>query len=214
VETTYLELENFFSTYRRVKFKKGEVILSAEEEPKGVYFLSKGYVKQYSISPTGEELILIIFKPGDFFPIIWALNETAYHYYLETITPVELFCAPREEFIRFLRSNPNIMFELTSKILTRTGGLLSRMENLVFGNAYHKIVSILSICADRFGDKTPQGVKIPFHLTHKLIGNFTGLSRETTSVEMKNLEKAGLIKYHGSTLLIKNPKALKEESLL
>lgn len=209
METTLEELSNFFSSYKHLKYKKGELLLRTEDYPKGVFYLTRGFVREFSIAPDGKELTLIIFKPGDFFPIIWALNGTAYSYYMEATTPVEVCCAPREEFVSFIKKNADIFFELTQRILVRMGGLMSRMNYLAFGNAYSKIGSIIAICAERFGDKTNDGITIQVPLTHKMIADFTGITRETASIEIKKLERSNLVHYQGRNLVVKDLSKLK-----
>lgn len=210
----FQKLGDFFAQFKRLTFKKGEIVLRADEEPRGVLFLHKGYVKLYSISQDAQELILIIFKPEDFFPMIWAINASPNSYYLEAMGHVELWQAPRGEFISFLKTNSDVLFELTSRILIRLGGLLSRMEYLVFGNAYNKVASIIAICAERFGFVDGKETIIGVPLTHKDIANLIGVARETASIEIKKLEKKGIVGYRGRHIVVKDVERLKEESIL
>lgn len=214
------KLESFFKRFRHFHYKKDETLLHAGDEPSGVFYLSKGFVRLYSISKDGEELSLIIFKPGDFFPMIWAINKTVVNYYLETMTPVELYRTSREEFRKFIKGedggdkNVDVLYEITSKIVVRLGGLLSRMEYLAFGNAYQKVASILHICAERFGESVDGSITIQVPLTHKDIASLVGVTRETASIEVKKLERKGLISFHGRHIVVKNLSNLRRESLL
>lgn len=208
------ELGFFFSQFKKLNFKKREMILRAGDEPRGVMYLKKGYVRLYAISREGEELTLIIYKPDDIFPIVWAINDLPNEYHFEAVTAAEVYRAPREKFLIFMRENPNVFFELTSKILIRFKGVLQRMEYLVFGNAYNKVASILLICAERFGGKEGSKIIIQVPLTHKDIANLLGVTRETTSLEIKKLARKGIIDYQGRLIVVKNPRALEKESLL
>ena len=213
-DTIIGKLNNFFSKFKKHHYKKGEVILRAGDSPQGVYFIDKGYVKDYTISKEGEELTLIIFKPEDFFPIRWVFNNTSNSHYFEAMTAVEIWRCPKEEFINFMVANPKIFFELTSHIATRLGGVMQRMEYLAFGNAYQKVASIIMICAERFGEKKENGWIIHIPLTHKDIAMLVGMTRETVSIEIKKLERDGIIGYHGRLLFVKNMARLRKESLL
>ena len=208
------KLNEFFSKFKRYHYKKGEVILRAGDAPQGVYFIDKGYVKDYSISKDGEELILIIFKPEDFFPMQWVFNDRPNSHYFDAMSAVELWRCPKEDFINFIEANPEIFFELTSHIVLRLGGITQRMEYLAFGNAYQKVASIIMICAERFGEKEAEKVVIQVSLTHRDIANLLGLTRETASIEIKKLERKELIAYRGRLLVVKNKKGLEQESLM
>lgn len=207
------KLALFFSQHRRLQYKRHQLIIRADDVPSGVYFLRKGYTRVYSLSESGQELTLIILKPGDVFPLIWAINDSPNTQFCETMTQVELFRAPRKDFLEFLNDNPDIVYEVLSKILVRFEGLLERMDYLVFGNAYQKVSSILVICADRFGVKKGQSIIIRVPLTHKDIANLIGLTRETTSLEIKKLENAKIIDKRGEYLIVKQIDKLKTEAL-
>ncbi|MEX2028000.1 MAG: Crp/Fnr family transcriptional regulator [Candidatus Curtissbacteria bacterium] len=206
------ELDRFFSKFRLLHFKKGEAILRPGDVPGGVFYLKKGYVRLYSVSKNGEELTLIIFKPGDLFPITWAINDTLNLYFLEAMTVVEVRKAPREGFLSFARGSPEIYFELSSRMMSRLDGLLRRMEYLVFGNAYAKVASIILICAERFGEAGRGGVAIQVPLTHNDVASLVGVTRETASVEIKKLKDRGLIANKGKKIIVKNASGLRKAS--
>lgn len=208
------KLNNFFSRFKKLSFKKGETILRADDKPGGVLYLKKGYTRLYSLSKDAQELILIIFKAEDVFPLMWAINDTPNAYYMEAITDAELYQAPKEKFLTFIKNNNEVLFELTSRILMRFGGILSRMEYAIFGHARSKVASIILICAERFGIKDKQGVIIQVPLTHQDIANLIGVARETVSIEMEALQKKGLIRHQGKYLVVKNVQKLKRESVL
>jgi len=208
------KFENFFSDFKKFFFKKGETILRADDEPKGVLYLKKGYVKLYSLSKDAQELTLIIFKAKNIFPLMWAINSTPNAYYLEAMTAVELYRAPREKFLNFIKNNSDVLFELTGRILTRFGEALNRMEYAIFGHARSKVASIILICAERFGIKHKKGIIIQVPLTHQDIASLIGVARETVSIEMEQLGGKGLIRRQGKYLVIKDIQKLKRECVL
>lgn len=212
MNNTKVSLDFLFAESRSIFYKKRGVILRPEDTPGGVFILKKGFVRLYTISESGKELTLIIFKPGDFFPVLWAINNIPNAQYLEAMTEVEVKRIPREKFIEFLKNNSKVEFEVLSKILVRLEGLLERFEYLVFGNAYQKIASILVICGERFGEKKDGKVLIKTPLTHRDIANLVGLTRETTSLEIKRLERKKIISYRGRLIVIKNVEKLQEEA--
>ena len=207
------KLGEFFYQFRQFHYKKGEVIIRPDGPPSGVFYLARGYVRLYALSESGQELDLIIFKPGDFFPMIWAFNDVNLTQYCEAMTAVEVTRCSKEEFKTFLQNNPQALWEVTSNILIRLRGLLERMEYMVFGNAYQKVASILVICAERFGIKQRNEILIRVPLTHKDIANLIGLTRETTSVELKKLERSGIISKKGGQFRIRNLEKLQNEAL-
>ena len=211
--TPQQKLNRFFSQYRLLRYKKGETFLRAGDTPAGVYFLKKGYVRLFSISSNGKELTLVIYKPGEFFPIVFTFTAKPSAYYFETLSEVEMSRVPREKFIPFIRENPDVFDEVNLHIIERFQIALRRMEYLTFGNANSKLASILLICARYFGVRSDhKEIKIPIPFTHKDIANLVGMARETVSVELKKFLDKGLIERKGRLLVIKNRNALEKEA--
>lgn len=208
------KLESLFEGGRFLTYKKKETIIRAEDVPSGVYYVKKGYVREYSVDKYGKEFSLIVFMPGDFFPVLWSLGNIPNSYYIEALTRVEVMRLPKGDFLRMLQKDQALFLEIIKKIVVRFSGLMQRSEYLVFGNAYEKVASILVILAERFGNKNKESIEIPFPVTHKDIGHMVGMTRETTSIELLKLEKKGAISYKGKKMTIINPQLLKKESLL
>lgn len=205
-------LNQFFSSFGTTTFKKGDIILSPGENSSSVFYINKGFVKAYRISEEGEELTLVILKQNDFFPMTCGINNFPNSHYFESLTPLEVFKAPQDLFLQFIKTNPEIFFELTDDILDRFGGLLTRMEYLVVSCAYTKVASTLLVCAKSFGERLGPDVVLSVPLTHKDIATLAGITRETTCLEMKKLEQKGLISRSGRLFVVKDIKKLEEES--
>ena len=205
-------LDIFFAKFKPLRYKKGEVIFRAGDQPPGIFYLKSGYVRVYSFSRSGEELTLIIFRPGDIFPVSWAINHAPSGYFVESITNAELWRVSREQFLEYVRDKPEILFELIRRMMERFLALMGRMEHLVFGNARSKVASILLICTERFGRRVDKVTVIDVPLTHNDIATLVGLSRETVSIEMKKLEKKGYVASRRRLLVVKNVKGLARES--
>jgi len=86
--------EDFYSQFQVRRYKQGETLIRADDDPQGIFCLTKGYVRQYTISRTGLELTLHILKPISYFPMVWAVNGTPNVYFFEALTPVEVGRAP------------------------------------------------------------------------------------------------------------------------
>jgi len=198
------KLEQFFSQYKSFHFKKKDTIINAQETPKGVYFIKSGNVRLYSISSEGQELTLNIFKPGSYFSMMWAIGDIPNDYYFQAMTPVEVWLAPKADLVGYLKKEPEVLFELTRRILIGLAGTLRSTELLLFGKASDKIYAVLVTLAKRFGQpgKNKETV-IQLPLTHQDIANLTGLTRETVSLEIKRLERKGTIGYQKKLIFVK-----------
>lgn len=208
------DLEIFFSKYKHISYKKRQMIIRAGDNPLGVFFIKKGYARRFIVSKDGKELTTSIYKPLDIFSLGWAIHNLQIRYFVESITPVEVYRAPKNEFLDHIINHPGASIKLISRLLNRLDAFSQRMENFVFGGARERVASILLILADRFGKKRNNGICIQIPLTHKDIASLLGMARETVSMEMKNLENKKIFSYSNRKILIKDIKQLKKESSL
>lgn len=204
------QLEQFFSKYQRLSFKKNQLIISPDHNPGGIYFLKSGLVRQYSISAKGEELTLNIFKPFSFFPMGWVLNDQTPNFYFEAMSQTEIYKAPKADFLDFLKSHPDVVFDLMKRIYTGLDGLFMRMEYMMSGNAESKLITELLIYARRFGQKTDRGIVVDLKLTQKDLAALSGIARETVSRLIKSLHEKGLVSLNSQNLEIKDLDKLQE----
>ena len=182
-----------------------------EDIPSSIMYLEKGLVKQYVISHKGTELIIHIFKPGSFFYLMWAINNSPNSYYFEALTPIEIYKAPLEKANMLMKQELEILYDFTSRLLKGISGVLKRLESLVLDPAYIKLVSLLTYFAKSIGEKVGETVTIQLPLTHKELATWIGTTRETTSIQMESLKKKGLISYTRKMLVVKNLKKLENE---
>ena len=204
-------VEDFFGKYTKIKYKKGEVIIRAEDAPQGVFYLKKGYVRQYMVGQDGAMLMLHIFKPNSFFPMTWAVNDTPNSYCYEAMSHVEVWRAPKEAVREFLAKNPSVVYNLVSRLLLGVSGIRRRIEYLIMDNAYTKTVLLLLYLAENLGEKEGTGTVLTVPVTHREISAWIGTTRETASIQVELLKHRGLISYRKRQLVIPSLKALEKE---
>ena len=195
-------------------YKKGSIIVRPEDNPQGVYYLKKGYIKDSSVSKEGQEFTLFIFKPQDIFPYRWAFAGFPIENSFTAMTDCIMIRRKRDDFIEFINKNPDVLFLITQKLLIRLRGVLQRLEHMAFGSAREKLASIFVILGERFGNKEDRFIKIDIPLSHKDIAELVGITRETASIEIKKMEEEGLIKRTSRRYVIKMQNKLIKESHL
>lgn len=203
------KIEKFFSTYKTIELKKGEILIRAFENPNKVYFLSEGSVKMYSISKSGKEFVLNVFKPVSFFPMSLAINKGENLYYFETTTPVKVKIAPFNKVISFVKEDSEVMFDLLQRLYRGVDGILLKMDYSMTSDAKSRIIIELITQAKRFGTK--RGKKYELNISVSNLANYVGLARETVSRQTRILRDKKLISFEKKNLIIHDITALKEE---
>lgn len=202
-------IDNFFSGYRTKRIKKGQIIIYAGDTPAGVYHIQSGKVRQYDINYRGDEIVVNVFKSPAFFPMSWAINRGENRYFFEAMTDVELQLAPADDVVDFLKAEPEVMYNLLSRLYSGVDGLQRRMAHLMGGSARSRVLFELIVECVRFGTPQEDGSYV-LSVNGSELAKSSGLTRETTNRELSKLKTHGLITHQGKSLVVKNMKELQE----
>lgn len=203
------KVQDFFAAYRLQYLDKGKLLISAGMDPSGVFYLVGGQVRQYDISSRGDEMVVNVFKPQAFFPMSWAINKTPNTYYFEAYTRVMIRRAPAEDVLAFMHQNPDVVFDLLSRVYRGTDGLLGRIAHLMDNSARNRLLYELILSCERFGKAQPGG-STTLAISEVELAARVGLSRETVNREMSGLKKDNLVTVAHGTLTVFNVQALRD----
>lgn len=204
------KVDQFFRTYPQRSYPKGQILVFAGEEPEHVFYITKGRVRQYDVSYRGEEVIVNVFKPPSFFPMAWAINKTPNRYFFKTEIDTELHIVPASAAVKFVKDNPDVMYDLLSRLYQGTDGLLGRLVQLMSGSAQTRLLYELVIESHRFGPKGKSGVyQLP--LKESDLAARTGLSRETVSRELHKAKDLNLVEVNGQGIVVSDLPAIEQK---
>ena len=189
------KLDKFFSAYPLRTYPKGQILVFADEAPSHIFYILSGRVRKYDISYRGDEVIVNVFKHPAFLPMSWAINHSPNGYFYSAETMVQVRAAPPSEVVHFIQENPDIMYDLLSRVYKGSEGLLGRMVQLMSGTAHTRLIYELIIEARRFGTKLPEGGWL-LDVSEADLAARSGMSRETVSREFSKLARENLV--HGS----------------
>lgn len=197
----------FFEKYPSRSFDKRELLLRAEEPIPSIFYLTEGRVSQYDITPNGNEIVVNVFKPGAFFPMSSAINNSPNHYFFEASTKTIVRTAPAAETVQFLKNNPEILFDLLARVYRGVDGVLRRMAHLMGGDAKTRLLFEILNAAYRFGDQQKDG-SVLIKLSEGDLARHSGLARETVNRNIQTLKTAGLLTITHDGLIIKDTGAI------
>lgn len=209
-EETKKKLIAFFNKFPLKKFKKGQILFEPNDDFRGVYFLKSGYLRVYDINKEGKESGIQLFKPLYFLSLISAKTGVKNRHYIEAMTPVEIWLAPREEFEKHIKAEPELYNEVCQALMEKFLDLTSYISRLVSGDAYTKVAGLIYSMASEYGVTKGKSVTIKFKITHKQIASLTGLTRETVTLQMLKLEKDDLIDNDRRQIVVQDMKVLKK----
>lgn len=194
---------DFFTQYPLRTFDKRQLLIRAESEIDHVFYMVEGRVSQYDITPSGNEVAVNVFKPGAFFPMSSAINNTPNHYFFEASVKTVVHVVPTADAVQFLKDNPDILFDLLARVYRGVDGILRRMAHLMGGDAKTRLLFELLNAAYRFGEPQKDGSVI-VSLKEGDLARHSGLARETVNRNIQALKADGLLTITHNGITVNN----------
>ena len=190
------------STLRVVK--KGGNIFFQGEIPRQAMIIRDGFVRAYTITSSGEERVVALHSKGDVLPLTWILGETSNTlFYYDAISDTRLLSVPKDELLKAINTDDETRQVLTSHIAKNYTALLLRITGLEQSRAIEKIGFTLYYLMFRHGiEKEPGNFLIDVKLSQVMIANLVGLTRESTTKNLKILKDKKIISFESSTYTI------------
>jgi CRP/FNR family transcriptional regulator len=193
---------------RVVEFRRRRFVYRAGEVADSLYIIDRGRVKVCSIEEaTGREAVIDIVGKGALF------GESSLY-----SAGVREKCAIAYENVRLLRIPAGVYREgmaasreLYDYTFRMVGQRLSRAERRVADFALDAIPArldkLLAELCERYGREEEGGVLIDLALPHREIASIVGSTRESVTVRLNALRRAGVIDFVDRKILIKTPAA-------
>lgn len=204
------QLLDFFKTGTTLHYKKGEAVIRPGDEPRGVYFIAKGFVKAYAITKYGEENTLIMRENGDMFPLIWVFTGEHRDITYEAMSDTTLLRVAKSDFLAFLKQNEHTVAVVLDMAIEAYRLHSERVMNLEYRTVRERIAMFLLTHAERFGKKSDCGTTIEAPIRRHDIASSINASRETTSRELSYLASKGIIKLNGPQIEVCKSEKLHE----
>ncbi len=198
-------LRLFLQKYHTRTFEKGELVLVQGETPPCAYIVKKGVIKTYNLTSRGEEKPIAFDIQGEIFPLAWVFDQVhGAPYYYEAFTDCEVYCVPREDYKDFIQHDTKRLMGIMEKFVAQYLNTQLRVNALEQSKAASKILYTIHFLCLRFGvDVKKNLVRIQIPLTQQDLANFMGLTRETTGIELKKMQRSGLLTYKRQNYIVR-----------
>ena len=203
--------ELFERSGRKVSFEQDGIILHPDDDSNGLYLITEGYAKIYSVTNRGEEYVHLIYDRGEIFPVLSLIKGTRRNVFHQALTPCTLLYIDNETLSRELLSDPIVTFSILQRVVEQFKVYGDRIDNLEYKYARERVAYRLLFLASRFGAKQDDTYVLQAPLTQQTIGSSINLSRESASREIERFAKKGMLRYNGRQLIITDVKGLMGE---
>lgn len=186
------------------KYSKDEMIFMEGQPAQNIHIINSGRVKIFTTSSEGKEYIIRLLEEGDFFGELILFKEETVSYSAKAITEVSSCLINKNDLETLIEENPAISQEFLTALSSRLKNIEDKAHSLALDDAKKKAIKLLNNLAAETGTKKEKGTLIELPLTREGLANLMGMSQETLSRKLSELEKQDKIELlSGRKVLIK-----------
>jgi len=188
------KLQNIESLFEMKEYCKREVVFEPGDKNK-VFIVKTGQVELYQLSLSGKKLIIERLLPGSFFGDLGTDGET--ELFVEATTDSYICSLNKDKFFSMISQHPDLSEKLMKQLFHRLAQVERRMSSIATDNAFQRIIKLfLSLGKKKLDDS----MEISEKFTHEELSQMLGISRQTVTTLINQLEKKGLITRSGKSI--------------
>ena len=182
------ELTHFSELVRERAYPKGSVILFENDPGDALYLVAAGQVKVVLIGEDGREVILSVLGEGSFFGEMALIDDEPRSAHVIAMQDSTMLVLRREDFQARVRTSPEVSIGLLRELSRRLRRADEKIGSLVLLDVNGRVADLLLRLAEEEG-----GDLITKKITHHVIAQMIGSSRETVSRTMRDFVERGMI---------------------
>jgi CRP/FNR family transcriptional regulator len=192
-------------------FAKGETIFEQDSRSE-FYAIVSGRVKVFKMLPSGKDIILEVFGPGDPLGAVAVYMERPFPATAAALEDTTCIFIPRVAFFRLLESQPSLVRGLLLGLTTRLVELTTRLAELTGGRIEPRFARLFLQLASRMGKTDRGGTFIPLPLSRQELADMTGTTIETCIRIMSRWNKEAIVRTEKDGFVVLNRRELEQIS--
>jgi len=193
-------------------YRKGEIIYQPGDIDDSLYYIKEGKVKLAYLDESGRKLTLAILGEGEIFGEMVLIGQRRRELLAQVLQDARIYEIERERFMQLIQQKPWLVLEVLELFGQRTLEIQQKLEDLVFKDITTRLSRQLLRLIEEHGQRTEEGIRIDFKITHKELADLIGSARENTTSALNLLEREGILDKRRYQIIIKNEEKLKEKS--
>jgi len=188
------KLDNIESLFAMKEYCKREVIFEPGDKDK-VFIVKTGQVELYQLTQTGKKTIIERLLPGSFFGDLGTEGES--ELFVEATTDSYVCSLHKDRFFTLVSQYPELSEKLMKQLFNRLVHVEKRMSSVAADSAFQRLIKLFLNLGK---EKEEDYMEVSEKFTHEQLAQMLGISRQTVTTIINQLEKKGLIKRKGRSI--------------
>lgn len=166
-----------------------------------IFYIESGLVKLFKRSEDSKEIIIDVVPSGNIFGEQALASDGTRNVSAEVLQEGTIYVIPRELFIRFCDSRPELWRSVAELLIAHKKRLERKIELLCLQDVEYRILYYMAELAGTVGTRV-NGHEYSIPLSQGELASFIGATRETTSTTLNALARRGLIRLGRRQLIV------------
>lgn len=178
----------------RQKFLAGETLFAQGDRHRGVFIVDGGLVRTFYASPSGREITLAYWKPGNIVGTPQVLTSGMHDWSGVAVEDTEAIGFRGSDLHDLMLAIPVFAVALV-EALEFKGKCLSALVHMLGTRAVSERLSmLLTNLAETHGVREKDGIAIGAPFTHEVLAQMVGASRQWVTITLDRFQREGLIR--------------------
>jgi CRP/FNR family transcriptional regulator, cyclic AMP receptor protein len=191
------ELSRLLEYLYESHFPAGATVMVADQPGEAVYVIMAGSVKVHAIRPDGTEVVLAVLGPGEVLGEMGVADSLGRSASVVTLEESTLLWMDGKTFRANVRESTVLSGNLAEVLSKRVRLANARLISLASLDVPGRVASQLLSLAREYGQETPEGTRIPMHLTQSDLAALVGASRVSVNQALGHFRKRAAISVAG-----------------
>ncbi|WP_298002818.1 Crp/Fnr family transcriptional regulator [Anaerolinea thermophila] len=187
-----------------IKAEAGSFLFFQGDPAENLFFLVKGHIRLFSLTPEGQQVLMHVVTPGNFFAIVALVPSSAYPVSAEVTQESILLKWNRDAIEEILKIVPAISLQAMRLMAERLQEYQQRFKEIATQRVERRLARMLIRLAAQSGVKTSEGIVINLPLTRQDLAEMVGTTLYTVSRFLSQWESRGIIFSSREKIIIKN----------
>lgn len=196
------ELNKLLKLSTESSYTKGQLIFQKGDAGDSLLAVLEGEVSISANSEDGKEIILNTIPQGEMFGEIACIDSIERSATATALSQCTLLAINRNDFIPFLKTNPDIAIEMLKALCLKLRDTSNRVETVGLLPVHIKLARFLLNASEKSGQETAEGLLLNWKKSQQMIGNEIGTSRESVNRLLNQWKKQKILSLGGQSLSI------------
>lgn len=193
---------------RMLEFPRNSTIFLPSDVADGVFLLGQGRVRICSNTADGKQAILAFIDPGEIFGELSLVQGGEREERAEAAIDSTVILLPGDELRQMLEESAPLAFGVTKLIGLRRKRIERRLRNLLFRSNRDRLGHLLLELTEQYGKAIDDGVQLDIKLSHQELASLIGVTRETVTTLLGEMQLKGLLLISRQKVVIRNLRRL------